>query len=203
MTSAVHRHNIESVLVRRVAAWETLVRDSDMAKIWPVYDGSPSTTGEPWAVLPRDEAVRILDLAPEHFIRELARPPAFGSTERNMTMLGYRHIIVEISADEADGRWQAGFYRSPLSPPDAFFRIQLERKLGRDWRVELERGFDADGDPALWAWIALRADASAAAWGRENRERIETEVREAASESGLADWVFVRFRKDAELRAAS
>jgi hypothetical protein len=177
-----------------------------MAKVWPVYEGSPNTIGDPWAELPLDDAIRVLDLEPEHFLMDLSPTPKFGDMERNLSLLGYRHVVVEVGDDEAKAGWRPGFYRSPLSPAKAFYRLlgrRIEEQLGGNWRVELEEGQDADGDRAIWAWIALRADAPAEEWTRKNRERIQAEVRTAVAESGIPDWVFVRFRKDAEERAAS
>ncbi len=177
-----------------------------MARVWPVYEGYPNTIGPPWAVLPLDEAIRVLDLQPGHFLSDLARTPKFGATDKNLTLLGYGHVVVEVGEDEAHGEWRPGFYSSPLSPSDAFQRllkVRIEARLGSDWRVEIEEGQDVDGDPALWARITLRADAPSSAWQRENRQRIETEVREEVAESGVSDWVFVRFSKEAEERAAS
>ena len=177
-----------------------------MAKVWPVYEGKRPTTREPWAVLPLDDAVRVLDLEPEHFLMDLSSTPKFGDMERDLTWVGYRHVVVEIGDDEASAGWKPGFYKSPLAPSKAFYKLlewRIEEQIGRDWRVELEEGRDADGDRAIWAWIALRADATADAWARKNRERIQAEVRNGVAESGISDWVFVRFRDDKEERAAS
>lgn len=174
-----------------------------MAKIWPVYEGSRPTVGEPWADLPRDDAIRVLDLKPEHFLTELSQPPKFGEVERDMTWVGYRHVVVEVGEDEAQGHWRAGFYRSPLSAAEAFFRLQVRQSLGDRWRDEWQKGRDADGDPAMWLWAVLKAEAPDSEWARENRERIQAKVREAATKSGVSDWVFVRFRKEKEERAAS
>lgn len=177
-----------------------------MARVWPVYEGKAPTTGEPWVVLPLDDAVRILDLEPQHFLTELSHTPRFGDIDRDMTLVGYRHVVVEVGNDEAEGQWKPGFYGSPLAPPQAFYRLlewRIGEQLGRNWRVELEEGRDADGDRAIWARISLKADAPADTWTREKRERIQAEVRKAIAESGISDWVFVRFRNDKEERVAS
>jgi len=55
----------------------------------------------------------------------------------------------------------------------------------------------------MWLWAVLREDAPDAEWARENRERIQTEVREVAAESGVPGWVYVRFRKEKDERVAS
>lgn len=174
-----------------------------MAKVWPVYEGKPPTIGEPWADLPLDDVVRVLDLEPQHFLTELAQPPKFGDIGSDMTWVGYRHIVVEIGDDEAQPAWRTGFYRSPLPPREAFFRLKVHQWLGDRWRDEWQRGYDADGDSAVWLWAVLKADAPDSEWARPNRERIQAEVRKAAVDSGLSDWVFVRFRKEKEERAAS
>jgi hypothetical protein len=174
-----------------------------MAKVWPVYDGYPNTIGEPWAILALDDAARVLDLEPTYYLTDLSRPPKFGDTERNLTWVGYRHVIVEVGEDEVRGGWQSGFYRSPLSSVEAFFRLRVHQHLGNRWRDEWKKGQDADGDPAVWLWVVLKADAPDSEWASNNRERIETEVRKAATESGVSEWVFVRFRKEKEESAVS
>jgi hypothetical protein len=172
-----------------------------------VYEGYPNTVREePWAELPLDDAIRVLDLHPEHFVADLARCPRFGETKGNLTWLGYRHTVVEVGEEEAKADWRSGFYRSPLPPREAFYRLlewRIEEQLGHNWHVKLEEGSDADGDPAIWAWMVLREGAPANAWTRRNRERIETEVRKVISESGVSDWVFVRFRTAKGERAVS
>lgn len=174
-----------------------------MAKVWPVYDGYPNTVGGPWAELPLDDAIRVLDLRPEHFLMDRSLTPKFGDVKRNLTWLGYQHVIVEVGEDEVRGNWRSGFYRSPLPPAEVYFRLSVHRHLGDRWRDEWEKGQDADGDPAVWLWAILKADAPASEWNRDNRERIQTEVRKLVSESGIRDWVFVRFRKDEGQRVVS
>ncbi len=178
-----------------------------MAKVWPVYDGYPNTVREePWAELPLDEAIRILDLQPQYFVSDLARPPRFGDPKRNLTLLGYRHTIVEVGEEEARDAWRSGFYRSPLPPREAFYKLlewRIEEQLGNNWHAKPEEGTDADGEPAIWAWIVLREGAPGNAWTRKNRERVETQVRKMISESGVSNWVFVRFRTEKGERVAS
>ncbi len=174
-----------------------------MAKVWPVYEGRAPTAGEPWAVIPLDDAARILDLEPQHYLTELSRTPRFGDPARDMAFFGYRHVVVEVGEDEAQADWRPGFYRSPLPPAEAFLRLHVHQRLGDRWRDEWKKGHDADGDPAVWLWAVLKADAPDSEWARDNRERIEAEVRRVAAQSGVPDWVFVRFRKEREERAAS
>lgn len=173
-----------------------------MARVWPVYEGK-RPTGEPWAVLPLDDAVRVLELEPECFLMDLSRTPKFGDTERDLTWVGYRHIVVEVGDNEAKAGWQSGFYKSPLPPSEVFFRLRVHQQLGELWRDEWEKGQDADGDPAVWFWAVLKADAPDSEWAWDNRARIQDEVRNAAAKSGVSEWVFVRFRKEKEERAAS
>ncbi|MGH7185919.1 MAG: hypothetical protein ACREIB_06550, partial [Pseudomonadota bacterium] len=99
-----------------------------MAKVWPVYEGDPNTIGGPWAELPLDEAILVLELRPEHFVMDLSRTPKFGDTRSNLTLLGYRHVVVEVGGDEGNAQWKSGFYRSPLSPSKAFHRL-LQRQI--------------------------------------------------------------------------
>ena len=174
-----------------------------MAKVWPVYEGRPSTVGEPWAELPLKDAIRILDLEPACFLTDLSRIPKFGLIERDRTLMGYRHVVVEISRHEAKADWKSGFFRSPLDPAEGYFRIKVHQRLGELWRDEWKKGEDSEGEPALWLWAVLKADAPDSEWSWNNRERIQAEVRKAASESGVTEWVFVRFRKEKEEMAAS
>jgi hypothetical protein len=160
-----------------------------MANVRPVVEGSPPSLGDPWADLSLEDAIRILDLEPQHFLTDLSQPSL--------------RFVVEVGEDEAQGNWRPGFYRSPLSATEAFFRLQVRQCLGDRWRDEWQRGRDADGDPAVWLWAVLKADAPEAEWARENRERILAKVRDTASEGGMSDWVFVRFRKEREERTAS
>lgn len=174
-----------------------------MAKVWPVYEGRRPTVGEPWAELPLEDAIRVLDLEPAHFLTDLSRIPKFGDTERDRTWIGYRHVVVEVGDHEAKAGWKSGFFRSPLDPKEGYFRLQVHQRLGELWRDEWKKGEDAEGEPAMWLWAVLKAEAPDAEWAWNNRERIQAEVRQAATESGVSEWVFVRFRKEKEERAAS
>jgi hypothetical protein len=150
-----------------------------------------------------DEAVRVLELEPNHFLVDLSHIPRFGDVERDLTWVGYRHVLVEVGEEEATANWRPGFFRCPLPPAEVYFRIHVHRLLAEHWRDEWKRGRDADGDPALWLWAVLRIDAPESAWSWDNREQIRSEVRVLADESGLTEWVYVRFRNEKEERAAS
>ncbi len=173
-----------------------------MAKVWSVSEGYPNALGDPWAVLALDDAIRVLDLKPEGFLMDLSSTPKFGNPGRNVALAGYQHVLIEICEDEAAPGWRPGYYKSPLSPGEAFLRLQVHQRLGENWRDEWKRGQDADGEPAIWLWAVLRAGAPDTEWAGENRERILTEVREVAAESGIPDWVYVRFRKEKDERVA-
>lgn len=177
-----------------------------MAKIWPAYDGFVSNTGEPWAVLPLADAIRLLELRPEHFLTDLSWRSNFGDSKQNLAWRGFPQVVAEIGVDDRTAEWEPGFYRSPVPPSQIFYRLlarRIEEEIGAAWRVQLEEGRDADGERAVWAWISLKEDAPTAEWTRENRQNIETVVRRMVAESGISDWVFVRFLKEAEERAAS
>jgi hypothetical protein len=173
-----------------------------MAKILPVV-GSPPTVGEPWAVLPLNDAVRILDLDPQHFLTERSQPSRFGDSERDVTWVGYGEVVIQVGDDEVQADWPAGYYRSPLSAAEAFFRLHVHQELGDRWRDEWMKGRDADGEPAVWLRAVLKPDAPDSEWARANRERIRTAVRAAATQSGFSDWIFIRFHNEKEERAAS
>jgi len=178
-----------------------------MAKVWRVYEGKEPTLGGPWVAMPLEDAVHVLELEPKHFLSALSHPPKFEDGGRGFSWAGYRHVVVEVGKNEATTDWRPGFYRSPLSYFSAVNRLlvwsSIKDLLGCYWRVELKEGRDADGDPALWVWIALRADAPDSEWTVEKRERIRERVMEVIAENEFEDWVFVRFRKDAEERVAS
>lgn len=177
-----------------------------MAKVWPIYSGRRPTAGSPWVVLPLDDAVHLLELKPQHFLADLSDTPKFGNTEEDFTWVGYQNVIVEVGDDEAKADWKSGFYRSPLAPSDAFHKLlewRIEQQIGPEWRVKLEEGRDADGDPAMWAWVTLKADAPPGAWERATHQRIDTKVRKAVADGGVSEWVFVRFRDEKEDRATS
>jgi hypothetical protein len=154
------------------------------------------------AVLPLDDAVRILDLDPQHLLRG-SQPSKFGDIEFDVARVGYGHMLVEVGEDEAQADWPAGYYRSSLAAAEAFFRLQVHQELGNWWRDEWIKDRDADGEPAVWLRAVLKPDAPDAEWARENRERIRTAVRAAATQSGVSDWIFIRFRNEREERAAS
>jgi hypothetical protein len=59
-----------------------------MAKVWPVYDGSPSRLGGPWAELALDDAIRILDLEPGGILTDLSGTPKFEDSARSLTLAG-------------------------------------------------------------------------------------------------------------------
>jgi hypothetical protein len=169
-----------------------------MAKVWPVREGKQPNTGEPWADLPLEEAARILELTPRFFLADLGRPPHFGDADRDLWWRGYQHVVVEIGGNESRDPWRPGFYKSPLSPAAAHFRLQVHNRFGAQWRDEWKTGPDSDGEPAIWLAAVLKVDAPESEWAWENRERIRARVRDAAAESGVSEWVFVRFRKEME-----
>jgi hypothetical protein len=111
-------------------------RKHGMAKIWPVYEGERSTIGEPWAQLPLAEAVALFELRPNDFVSDLDVPPRFGPADRDLTYAGFKHIVVEIERNEGrHGGWKPGFYRSRVTPKDAFNRLvrqALVAELGKD-----------------------------------------------------------------------
>lgn len=137
-----------------------------MAKIWPVYEGSEPTIGGPWADLPVSAAVSIFELRPDDFVSELTATPRFGDVDRGLIYRGYKHIVVEI--DQAEGRrakWKPGYYRSPVKPEDAFWRLvrqALAVELGDEnvVRVEHESATDSRGDDALKITVVIAPGAT-------------------------------------------
>ena len=133
-----------------------------MAKVWPVFEGKEPTHGEPWAVLPLDEAVRTLRVEKKHFLSEPSRTPRFGDASRESRLAGYRHVVVEVEHAEArKGGWKPGFYRSPLDPDAAFNRLIEQAavsNLGANnvARVIVEPALDSEGEEALRVTVVLK-----------------------------------------------
>jgi hypothetical protein len=95
-----------------------------MADIWPVFEGREPTRGGPWLSLPLEEAIELLELKPRHFISDPNRTPRFGPQDRDLSLFGYKHVVVEVRDEESrPPDWKEGFYRSPVSPEDAFDRV--------------------------------------------------------------------------------
>ena len=163
-----------------------------MATVWPVYEGKrPSNLS--WGTLPLADAIATLAVRPEYFVGDDPANIRFGDATEDLTLFGYRHVLVEIGGDDAGGDWRPGYYKSPLSPEEAYFRLQVLRLLGPDWRAEWAHGVDADGEPLIRLRAILKADAPPDTWQRRTLSRIETDVRKAASQSDLQQWVSVRF----------
>ena len=88
-----------------------------MADIWRVYEGREPTRGEPWATLPLDDAIALLELRPEHYISDPSRTPRFGPQDRDLPLLDYKHVVVEVFPSESCLRdWKAGFSVRPCLP---------------------------------------------------------------------------------------
>jgi hypothetical protein len=132
-----------------------------MADIWRVYEGKEPTRGRPWATLPLDEAIALLELRPEHYISDPSRTPRFGPQDRDLSLLGYKHVVVEVFPSERrPPRWKAGFYRSPVLPKDALNRIlhnALAPALGKAnvLRVEHVPSTDSEGRDTFWVTAIL------------------------------------------------
>jgi hypothetical protein len=144
-----------------------------MADIWRVYEGREPTRGLPWLSLPLDEAIALFELKPRHFISDPNRTPRFGPQDRDLSIFGYKHVIVEIHSDEMQlPKWKAGFYHSPVRPEEAFNRIiknALVPILGETNVVRAEHSFSTDswGRDTANVTVVLTPEA---------RERITGEI---------------------------
>jgi hypothetical protein len=136
-----------------------------MADIWPVYEGREPTRGLPWASLPLDEVIPLLELEPRHFISDPSRTPRFGPQDRDLWLFGYRHVVVEVFPDESrPPDWKAGFYRSPVAPKEALnriFRHALGSILGEAnvLRVEHQSSIDSKGRPTARVTVVIAPNA--------------------------------------------
>ena len=136
-----------------------------MAKIWPAYEGREPTIGEPWADLPLTEAIALLGLRPKHFRSDLSAPPRFGEADRNLWYAGFKHIVVEVEATEANREgWKPGFYLSPVKPKEASRKLLshfLTPALGKDnvVRFALEPTIDSEGRSTHRITVVITPDA--------------------------------------------
>ncbi len=75
----------------------------------------------------------------------------------------------------------------------AYGVVALEWRTGEDWA----------GDPAVWVWVVLPADAEARGlWDMKKLEAISGRIREALQESGGEDlFIYTYFRLVDEPRA--
>jgi hypothetical protein len=137
-----------------------------MAKIWPVYEGKRPTVGWPWAHLPLPEAIALFELRPNDFLSDLEAIPRFGEADRDLTYVGFKHVVVEIERSEArQSDWKPGFYRSRVKPKEAFGRLirqALVSELGRDnvVRVDWEPTTDSQGQEALKITVVITPGAT-------------------------------------------
>lgn len=152
------------------SAWVTGIEHrregSNMAKIWPVYEGREPTMGGPWADLPVSEAVAIFELRPDDLVSDITATPRFGDVGRDLISAGFKHIVVEVDGREARrAKWKPGFYRSRIAPKEAFGRLiqqALSSELGSDnvVRVEFEPATDSRGQDALRITVVIAPDAT-------------------------------------------
>lgn len=84
---------------------------------------------------------------------------------RDIWFGGYRHVVVEVLADEAEeAGWRPGYYRSRVKPMDAFDRLvrsPLAAALGADnvIRVTHEATTDSEGRDAVKITVVLAPEA--------------------------------------------
>jgi hypothetical protein len=141
-------------------------KEEAMAKIWPVYEGYRTTIGEPWADIPLSEAIDLFELRPHDFLSDLGSIPRFGNEERDLTYVGFTHIVVEVERAEArQAKWKAGYYKSRVKPKDAFSRLlrqALASELGdRNLvRVNVEPSVDSQNRQALRITVVIAPEAA-------------------------------------------
>src|SRR5439155_22010271 len=139
---------------------------SNMAQLWPVYEGGRPTIGSPWARLPLSEAIALFELRPDDFVSDLEETPRFGALDRDLTYAGFKHIIVEVERNEGrQAKWKPGFYKSRIKPKEAFGRLirqALVAKLGEDnvVRLDWEPTTDSQGREALKITVVIAPDAT-------------------------------------------
>jgi hypothetical protein len=102
-----------------------ILKENNMAKIWPVYEGKEPTRGGPWAEVTLSEAITLLELRPADFVSEFEVTPRFGNQDHANLPGGFKHVIVELDPSEASPeKWKPGFYRSRVTPKEALDRLR-------------------------------------------------------------------------------
>lgn len=103
-----------------------------MAKIWPCFEGKVVTSGESWKELSLLECQQTLDLQPSDYRWRLSEVPHFGNPDEDRTVLGYKHVVVEVSEIEAreGGDWRPGRYLLRMAPDEVFNRLGLTSTSG-------------------------------------------------------------------------
>jgi hypothetical protein len=113
----------------------------------------------PWLFLPLDEAIDLLELKPSHFISDPSRTPRFGPQDRDLSVFGYKHLVVEVHSDESHlPDWKAGFYRSPVRPQEALNRIlynALNPILGKANVLRVEHVASTDSEERETAKVTV------------------------------------------------
>lgn len=137
-----------------------------MAKIWPVYEGREPTRGGPWADIPLEEAIALLNLRKRDLISSLEKTPRFGDVRRDLWYLGYQHVVVEVEPKEAsEARWKPGFYKCVFEPKEVLRKI-IERaaalELGEEnvVRVDIGPSMDLQGGRALRVTVVIGPEAA-------------------------------------------
>jgi hypothetical protein len=137
-----------------------------MAKIWPVYEGKIPGIGSPWARLALREAIDLLELRADDHVSDLAPAAHFEDVDRDLGPAALEHVMVEIEKDEGRQlKWKPGFYKSKVSPREAFGRLirqALAEKLGQEnvVRVEYSRTTDSRGQDALKILVVIAPGAA-------------------------------------------
>lgn len=157
--------------------------------------------GEPWKELPLDDAVRVLDLSVNDFFMDLGDTLDFDGTRNNMAKGASKYLVVEVPHEEATANWKAGFYKSPLSIEEATFRLEVHEKIQYAWRDEWQKGEDADGERAIYLWVALKPGRPKADWNLDKRYEVLRTIQNIWNKNNVPEWVFIRFRQEDEVKS--
>jgi hypothetical protein len=136
-----------------------------MAKIWPVYEGKEPTVGGPWVEMPLKEVIAILNLRAEDFVSDLENTPKFGPQDRTLWHHGHKHVVVEVTPEEARReKWQPGFYLAKATPNEAFralIQYTIATALGPEnvIRADYASTSDLTGRGALRITVVIAPEA--------------------------------------------
>jgi hypothetical protein len=108
-------------------------KHNQMAKIWPCFEGKVVTSGDPWTEISLAECQQKLDIRPSDYRWSLSEVPHFGNHDEDRTILGHKHVIVELSQIEGDagGDWRPGRYVVRMAPDEVYDRLGLALTSGR------------------------------------------------------------------------
>lgn len=115
--------------------------------------------------MPFPEAIELFDLRPGDLLPGVSVIPRFGDVTRDLWYAGYKHVVVEVEPEEERKGWKAGFYRSKVTPKEAFRRLVQQPfadELGRNnvVRLKYEPTTDSQGRSTFKISVVISPNAT-------------------------------------------